>query len=94
MHFLHFNLPGIVICALAFGAAFGAGYLAGTFEEGPLMMIAGPLCVALDVSYRRSRLECRWFHPEAGGNLLLIPIWLLGIVWLVLGAFYTIRGHS
>jgi hypothetical protein len=94
MHIIHINLPGIVICGFAFAAAFGIGHLIGTSDEGHLMIIAGPLCVALDASYRFWRPERRWFHPDTGGSFFFIPIWLLGIVWLVLGIVYTIRGQA
>jgi hypothetical protein len=94
MHILHINLPGMVICGLAFGMAFGIGYLVGTSDEGPLMIIAGPLCTAMDTFVRLRKAGRRWFHPEAGGNLFFIPIWLLGIVWLVLGLVYTVRGRA
>jgi hypothetical protein len=92
VHFIHINLPGIVICGLAFGIAFGVGYFIGTSEEGPLMIIAGPLCAAMDASLRLRKGERRMFHPHAGGNLFFIPIWLLGIVWFVLGVLYTFGG--
>jgi hypothetical protein len=94
VHILHINLPGAVICGLAFAAAFGVGYLVGTSEEGSLMILAGPLCTVMDSSFRMRKAERRWFHPDAGGNLFFIPIWLLGIVWLALGIVDTIRGQA
>lgn len=89
-----FNVPGIIIAAIAFGIAFGVGHLAGTTAEGPLMIIAGPLCAALDLAYRYRRPERHWFHPNLGGALFFIPVWILGIVWLVLGMAYTIQAHT
>lgn len=88
------NLPGIVICGLAFGLAIGLGHLTGVSDEGPLMIIAGPLCAALDLSYRMRRPESEWFHPGAGGSIFSIPVCLFGIIWLVLGVIYTIQGHA
>ena len=89
-----FNWPGILITAIAFGIAFCVGYLAGITAEGPLMIIAGPLCAAMDLTYRFWRPYRRWFHPSFGGALFFIPVWILGIVWLVLGIVYTIQGHG
>jgi hypothetical protein len=89
-----FNLPGIVMAAIAFGIAFGIGHLTGTSAEGPLMIIAGPLCVAMDLVYRFRRSERRWFHPSFGGALFFIPVWILGIIWLVLGVAYVTQGRG
>ena len=58
------------------------------------MIIAGPLCIAIDVIYRLRQPERRWFHPDKGGSLFFIPLWLLGIFWFVLGIVYTARGHA
>ena len=91
---IHFNLPGFAIFGIAFGAAFGVCHLIGTADEGPVMMIAGPLCCVLDGSYRYWKAERSWFAPHAGGSMFFIPIWLFGIVWLVLGIIYTVRGQA
>ncbi len=89
-----FNLPGILMAAVAFGIAFGIGHLVGISAEGPLMMIAGPLCAAIDLAYRHRRPDRHWFHPGFGGALFFIPVWMFGIVWLVLGVVYTVRGPA
>lgn len=94
MTIIIFSLRGIIMVAIAFAIAFGIGYLAGTSAEGPLMMIAGPLCVAIDLAYRIRPSERRWFHPSFGGALFFIPVWILGIVWLVLGIVYTTHGNA
>lgn len=94
MGILIFNGPGIVMAVVAFAIAFGIGKLTGTSAEGPLMMIAGPICIALDLAYRFQYSARRWFHPDAGGALFYIPVWLLGILWLVLGIAYTVQGRS
>jgi hypothetical protein len=94
MHLLHFNMSGIIIFLLAFCIALGVGHLASVSDEGPLMMIGGPLCIAMDASLRLRNTERRWFHPHSGGSFVHIPMWLLGIVWLLLGIAYTIRGRA
>jgi hypothetical protein len=94
MSIIIFNIPGIVITAIAFAAAFGIGHLAGTSAEGPLMIIAGPLCIIMDLLYRFKRADRRWFSPGAGGALFFIPVWILGVFWLVLGIVDTVRGHA
>jgi hypothetical protein len=84
----------IVPVAIAFAVAFGIGHLTGMSSEGPLMIVAGPLCMALDLVYRLKRADRRWFSPGVGGALFFIPVWILGIIWLLLGIVYTVQGHS
>src|SRR5262245_46877619 len=91
MTIIIFNWPGILMVAIAFAIAFGIGHLAGNSAEGPLMIIAGPLCVTMDLVYRLRHRERRWFHPNRGGALFFIPVWILGIIWLVLGVAYAIQ---
>lgn len=89
-----FNIPGIVIAGIAFGVAFGVGRWMGTTAEGPLMIVAGPLCAVMDAAYRYRRPEGRWFSPGVGGAMFLIPLWILGILWFVLGIVYTLQGGA
>jgi len=46
MSIIIFNVQGIAMVAIAFAVTFGVGHLAGISAEGPLMMVAGPLCMA------------------------------------------------
>src|SRR5207244_4633733 len=87
-----YNLPGIVMFALSLAAAFGVGHLVGRSESGLLMVIAGPLAAGLDLGYRSMREKRDWYHPERGGSLFFLPVWLFGVVWTVLGAVYLLRG--
>jgi hypothetical protein len=89
-----FNWPGILMVAIAIGIASGFGQLAGTSAEGPSMIIAGLSCAAMDLVYRARRSEHRWLHPSFGGALFFIPVWILGIFWLVLGGASAIQGRG
>jgi hypothetical protein len=89
-----FNWPGILMVAIALGIASGIGQLAGTSAEGPSMIIAGLLCAAMDLVYRVRRSGGRWLHPNFGGALFFIPVWVLGMFWLVLGFAATIQGRG
>jgi hypothetical protein len=89
-----FNWPGILMVAIALGIASGIGQLAGTSAEGPPMIIAGLLCAAMDLVYRVRRSGHRWLHPSFGGALFFIPVWILGIVWLVQGVASAIQGRG
>ena len=88
------NRPGILMVAFALGIASGIGHLAGTSAEGPPMIIAGRLCAAMDLVYRVRRSGHRWLHPSFGGALFFIPVWILGIVWLVQGVASAIQGRG
>ncbi len=78
MSIIIFNVPGIIMTAIAFAVALGIGHLTGTSAEGPLMVVAGPLCIAMDLVYRLQAADRRWFSPSVGGALFFIPVWILG----------------
>lgn len=85
-----FNLTGFTLFAISIGAAFGIGCLIGTTEEGPLMIIAGPIAIALDLLVRLKGEDGHWIAPGGGGALLFIPMWIIGIIWLILGVLCII----
>ena len=79
------NYVGIIICALAFGIAFGVGKLLGVDGEGPLMVIDGPLVIAFDFAYRLMTKDGHWIVPHRGGSLFFVPAWCL-YAWLDLSS--------
>jgi len=82
-----FNLVGIILFALSFGIATGLGKALGLSSEGLIMLIGGPLSTCMDLAYRKF-VGKNWFRPAAGGSLFFIPVWILGIVWSLLGVYY------
>jgi hypothetical protein len=88
-----FNLPGIVMAVIAFVPAFLIKELVGFTTEGPAMIIAGPLCVALDLAYRNRQEDGSFWAPGVGGALFFIPVWVWGIVWFLMGLVSTIRAQ-
>jgi hypothetical protein len=62
------NNSGIAILVLSFGVAIGIGELLGITEEGPQMIIAGPLVAICDLGYRRIRPKGHWLRHHAGGS--------------------------
>ncbi len=89
-----FNYAGIIMTVIAFAVAFGVGAVMGTNAEGPLMIIAGPLLAAMDVTYRLKTKDGHIGIPHKGGSLFFLPAWAFGALWLVLGIVYTIQGES
>ena len=57
------------------------------------MIIAGPLAAICDLIYRSQQPARSWFYPNRGGSLFFLPLWPLGILWLVLGIAYTTQGR-
>lgn len=91
MGIIIFNIPGIIMAALAFGIAFGVGSLAGTNAEGPLTLIGGVLILVFDLAYRLLRKAGHWLVPNQGGSLFFLPAWMFGVLWTILGIVYTVR---
>lgn len=89
-----FNYIGIIMTVIAFAVAFGVGAVFGTDAEGPLMMIAGPLLAAMDVTYRLQTKEGHIYVPNRGGSLFFLPAWAFGALWFVLGIVDTVQGES
>ena len=89
-----FNYVGIIMTAIAFAVAFGVGAIFGTEAEGPLMIIAGPLLAAMDVTYRLNTKGGHLYIPDRGGSLFFLPVWAFGAFWFVLGIVYTVQGES
>jgi hypothetical protein len=77
---------------VAFGSAYGVLRVLGLGEhEGLWMMIAGPLLVLFDLGYRNLE-HAAIFRGVLGGAFLFIPLWLWGLFWTALGAYYHFHG--
>jgi hypothetical protein len=48
-------------------------------------VFGGPIITYLDMRYRRKVGQRHWFHPHRGGHLMFIPVWILGVIWIILG---------
>ena len=87
----HFNTAGTLMFLAAFGAAYGIMRGLGVMNEGLVMLVAGPLLAIADLLYRRHK-HVRLLRGAGGGTFLLLPVWLWGVFWTGLGAFYYVRG--
>jgi len=87
-----FNYVGIIMTIAAFAIAFGVGALFGTDAEGPLMLMAGILLFATDLTYRLNQRDQNLFAPHRGGSLFFLPAWGFGAFWFLLGIVDTVRG--
>ncbi len=85
---LIFNNLGFVIFLFSFGVSIAIEPLLGHPGDAVLTMLGGALCTALDLGYRLVR-KFALFSPRGGGWLLYLPLWLLGLFWLLLGALRT-----
>jgi hypothetical protein len=85
MGFLIYN--DTALFALIFGAAAGlAAYSA--FGSGSIATLAGGLALVLFDLYHRFRNsgESLWLvHPDAGGHVWFMPIWIVGSILLAAG---------
>jgi hypothetical protein len=97
-----FNILGIV-----FGlGAFGVGYLAchlvtgdGNSSYASLgNLVAGSVACAVDLAYRAMKAPAtgrwRFIHPVTGGQLIFVPIWVFGVIWIVVGCLDFAAGGN
>ena len=88
---IYFNLRGWLFVAIGFGGPFAICWLLGVRSEEAVMMIAGPVTFAIDFGYRKRNSLWRGSH---GGTLLIIPVWVLGVCWFLIGAAGLLSNHS
>lgn len=79
-----------------FGISYVVGLVVGHTGEDILMVIAGPLLFVCDAVFRRRHTTGPsdtkwWYHYRRGGQLFFIPIWAMGTVWMLLGAFRLLQ---
>ncbi len=65
--------------------------------KGIAILVGGVTVIAFDVAYRhrnnRDAGAVRYWHPDAGGALLILPIWVVGIMAIVGGASVIFSGR-
>ncbi len=88
------NAIGLIMTVIALAVALGVGAVVGMDDEGPLMMLAGPLLATMDFAYRMTSLDGHIYIPNKGGSLFFLPAWAFGVLWLVLGIFDTVQGGA
>ena len=86
-----FNFIGLAMVGACFAIAYVFGWVTSSTGEDVLMVIAGPLLFICDMLYRRKRTVGTegqwWYHHRRGGQLFFIPIWVFGLLWMLLGTF-------
>ncbi len=67
------------------GLLAGIGSLAFKLADAPVLIGGGASLILMDIVLRlRSRYMQRWLlNGEAGGQLLAIPVWIVGVVVVV-----------
>ena len=81
-----FNLIGI---GMGVAAIIVSALLSPVIGDSNQLLIIGGTMLIIDLVYR-SRRKGSWestplFHPKRGGNLMFIPVWIIGAVVVVLG---------
>lgn len=86
---VHANVKGIgfSVIGLAFGYLLAAafGLKSENAAESWCMFFGGPVTACLDLRHRLHRRASLW-RGAGGGHLMWIPIWIIGLIWHILGA--------
>lgn len=80
-----FNLIGLGMLAVSCVTGLVVTQLLGASGNAPFMLIAGPIALACDAIYRWRHPAGHWLHPNGGGSFCFVPVWVVGMLWLVLG---------
>jgi hypothetical protein len=88
-----FNLLGVVFFLILAMASFLIQHFLGKW--GPVDpvgdFVLGSLTVLLDGGYRatsfREQGGWRFLSPSTGGHLFFIPVWVLGVIWILVGCY-------
>jgi hypothetical protein len=75
---------GMGIASLVVGSLLGYllfGFLSEEKQTMIFSLVSGSMGIALDIGYRDGHL----FNPVAGGSIFFIPIWIIGIGFIICG---------
>lgn len=81
---------GWVVLGLAAGVILNL-LLFGSINSDRMLFFGGPFIILADMLYRIRVGEGKWFSPNSGGHIFYIPMWIVGILWVVLGFFESPR---
>jgi hypothetical protein len=79
------NWSAAIAFMASFMTAIAISEWTGAEGEGPGTLLGGALVFLVDVVHRRRFLDCRLADFEAGTRLLYVPLWIWGVIWIVLG---------
>ncbi|MEN8251902.1 MAG: hypothetical protein ABFS32_23475 [Bacteroidota bacterium] len=83
-----FNFSGIIIALL--GLVMGSIF-SGNGDNLGFSLVAGFTVVIVDLIYRnKNKLPFEgtpYFHPKMGGQIMFIPIWIWGIIFICMDIF-------
>jgi hypothetical protein len=77
-----FNIAGGVILLAGFGSIYVLAFLFPKSEWNPLYLTV-LVWIGLDLLYRASFSEFRFFDPDQGGHIFYVPLWVLGVALAV-----------
>jgi hypothetical protein len=87
---LIFNYPGIGMLILGF--IIGA-FATNSMHGSPFGASIGGLVAGGIDFYLRSNNENAWFHPDGGGHIWFIPVWIIGAIAAIVGVIAALGGH-
>jgi hypothetical protein len=88
------NALGVAFVGIGVAVSMSVTAIVGIHSEGGTMMILGPVVLVADLAFRLLHKDGHWLSPTRGGHLFFLPVWMFGLLWIVLGAVYLHRGDS
>ncbi|MBY0523891.1 MAG: hypothetical protein K2R98_10865 [Gemmataceae bacterium] len=91
---IFFNLSGLGMMGASVGAGFAATHLLNLPDETPAFYFAaGSVALIADGLVRSQSDSGHWLSPTGGGHFLFIPVWVFGLLWLLIGGARAIMGE-
>jgi hypothetical protein len=81
------NALGFAVFLLGFGAVIGVQKIFGDPGEGPLLLLGGALVSTMGAVLERARNGDPQDPHPVGPRILLLPAWVMGGFWILLGAY-------
>jgi hypothetical protein len=84
---LPFNKAGTLMLVISALLSWGICHLIGDNRDGTKLAVIGPISAAIDLGYRVTSPSGHWLFPNHGGKLLFVPVWFLGVFWIIYGVW-------
>ena len=89
-----FNITALLMMIPAVGAAYALHYFVPNTPQPALIAVAGTVAFVVDLACRSQSRQRKLLHPQAGGQLLLVPLWVVALLGIGFAVHQYIQPSS